>query len=103
VLEVPASDVNFWEAFAAWGLIRLLTTVPITPGGFGVVELGLTGLLVGFGGEQAPVVAAVLMYRVLTVVPPLVTGGICILVWDRMNPAVAQLDEPDGAEARPLA
>jgi uncharacterized protein (TIRG00374 family) len=103
VLEVPASDVNFWEAFAAWGLIRLITTVPITPGGFGVVELGLTGLLVGFGGAQAPVVAAVLMYRVLTVVPPLVIGGVCILVWDRMNPTVSGAEEPEGARAGPVA
>jgi uncharacterized protein (TIRG00374 family) len=98
VLEVPASDVNFWEAFAAWGLIRLITTVPITPGGFGVVELGLTGLLVGFGGEQAPVVAAVLVYRVLTVVPPLAIGGVCILIWDRMNPVVPEGDDAEDAD-----
>jgi uncharacterized membrane protein YbhN (UPF0104 family) len=93
VLHVPSSDVNFWEAFAAWGVIRLITTIPVTPGGVGVVELGLTGLLVSFGGAQAPVVAAVLMYRVLTVVPPLVIGGVCILLWDRMHPVV-EADAP---------
>jgi uncharacterized membrane protein YbhN (UPF0104 family) len=52
----------------------LLVSVPITPGGLGVVELGLTGALVGFGGSNVRVVAAVLTYRFLTVVPSLLLG-----------------------------
>ena len=28
---VPSADVSFAEAFAAWALIRIITTVPITP------------------------------------------------------------------------
>ena len=73
-LDVPASEVSTVEAFAAWSLARLLGTVPITPGGIGVVELGLTGALVGFGGNNAGVVAAVLVYRFLTIVPTIVLG-----------------------------
>ena len=34
---IPASHVTFTEAFAAWSLIRILTTIPITPGGLGIV------------------------------------------------------------------
>jgi uncharacterized protein (TIRG00374 family) len=82
---VPSADVSVAEAFAAWALIRIITTVPITPGGLGVVELGLTGGLVTFGGHQAAVVAAVLLYRVLTYVPPLVAGGVCLLIWRRLD------------------
>jgi uncharacterized protein (TIRG00374 family) len=82
---VPSVDVSLAEAFAAWSLIRILTTVPITPGGLGVVELGLTGALVSFGGHRAPVVAAVLLYRVLTYVPPIAIGGVCLLVWRRLG------------------
>ena len=44
----------------------------ITPGGLGIVELGLTPL--GFGVGQAEVVAAVLVYRILTMVPTLLIG-----------------------------
>ena len=66
-LGVSAEDLSLVEAFAAWSLVRLLGSIPITPGGLGVVELGLTTALVGFGGDQADVVAAVLLYRVLTV------------------------------------
>jgi uncharacterized protein (TIRG00374 family) len=82
---VPSADVSLAEAFAAWALIRILTTVPITPGGLGVVELGLTGALVSFGGHSPAVVAAVLLYRVLTYVPPIAIGGICLLVWRRLG------------------
>lgn len=73
-LDVPGSEVSVVEAFAAWSLARLLGTIPITPGGIGVVELGLTGALLGFGGNNAGVVAAVLLYRFLTMVPTIALG-----------------------------
>ena len=78
---VPASEVDVVEAFAAWSLVRIIGAIPITPGGFGVVELGLTTALVAFGGANAGVVAAVLIYRFLTVVPTLVLGGLAALTW----------------------
>ncbi|HEY2939924.1 MAG TPA: YbhN family protein [Gaiellaceae bacterium] len=86
VLDVPAREVSATEAFAAWSLARLLATVPITPGGIGVVELGLTSALVGFGGGNAGVVAAVLVYRFLTVVPTLVLGLLSAATWRHHNP-----------------
>jgi uncharacterized membrane protein YbhN (UPF0104 family) len=73
-LGVPAAEVTAVEAFAAWALARLLGTIPITPGGIGVVELTLTAALVGFGGNNAGVVAAVLVYRFLTMVPTIALG-----------------------------
>jgi len=82
-LDVPSSEVSLVEAFAAWALIRIITSIPITPGGLGVVELGLTGGLVGFGGNNAGVVAAVLVYRFLTVVPTLTLGLVSALTWRR--------------------
>ncbi len=71
---VPGADVSAVEAFAAWSLARLLGSFPITPGGIGVVELGLTGALVGFGGHNTGVVAAVLVYRFLTMAPTIILG-----------------------------
>ena len=73
-LQVPASQVSAIDAFAAWSLARLLGSIPITPGGIGIVELSLTGTLVGFGGNNAGVVAAVLVFRFLTMVPTLILG-----------------------------
>jgi uncharacterized protein (TIRG00374 family) len=73
-LQVPATEVSWEEAFAAWALARLLGSIPITPGGIGVVELSLTATLIGFGGNNAGVVAAVLVFRFLTIVPTIVLG-----------------------------
>jgi uncharacterized protein (TIRG00374 family) len=74
VFGVSADEVSLIEAFAAWALIRLVSAVPITPGGVGLVEAGLTTLLVGFGGQGSEVAAAVLVYRCLTVAPTLALG-----------------------------
>jgi putative heme transporter len=86
VLDVPASQVTVVEAFAAWALVRIIASIPITPGGLGIVELGLTGALVGFGGANAHVVAAVLVYRFLTMVPTLALGLVAAFTWRRKQP-----------------
>jgi uncharacterized membrane protein YbhN (UPF0104 family) len=80
---VGSDDVGWVEALAAWGLIRLLSAVPITPAGVGIVELGLSSALVGFGAHNAQAVAAVLLYRALTVLPTLVLGAVLGLTWRR--------------------
>jgi putative heme transporter len=80
-VDVGAGQVSWQESFAAWSFVRLLTAVPLTPGGLGVVELGLTGALVGFGGTEANVVAAVLIYRALTFLPPIPIGALCMILF----------------------
>lgn len=90
VLGVSSAEVTVVEAFAAWSVARLLGSVPITPGGIGVVELALTGTLVGFGGDNASVVAAVLVYRFLTAVPTLLLGLGAAFTFRRQRPAGAR-------------
>jgi putative heme transporter len=94
VLDVSGSEVSAVEAFAAWSLVRLLGSIPITPGGLGVVELGLTTALVGFGGDQVEVVAAVLVYRFLTIVPTLVIGLLAGVTWKHYRPAELPTEIP---------
>jgi len=84
-MGVSASQVNLIEAFASWSFVRIIATIPITPGGIGVIELGLTGMLVGFGGKNAAVVAAVLVYRFLTTVPTLLLGLAAAFTWRRQG------------------
>jgi uncharacterized membrane protein YbhN (UPF0104 family) len=85
---VTGSEVSLVEAFAAWALARILGSFPITPAGVGVVELGLTGALIGFGGSNAGVVAAVLIYRFLTVAPSVVAGLVAaVAIRRRVAPA----------------
>jgi putative heme transporter len=87
---VTLDDVSLIESFAAWSLVRLLGSIPITPGGIGFVELGLTGALVAFGAGQPQAVAATLIYRVFTVVPPLVLGLAAGASYRRKHPEVAE-------------
>jgi putative heme transporter len=91
------SGVSFWEALAAWSFARLISSIAITPGGLGIQELGLTGGLIAFGGGNDRVVAAALLYRVLTFVPIVVVGSASALIWRREDrsappdPAAAEL------------
>jgi uncharacterized protein (TIRG00374 family) len=87
---IHGDEVSIAESFAAWALVRLISAIPITPGGFGIVELGLSGSLIAFGGDQAEVVAAVLVYRFITVVPPLVLGTLAGVTWRRHHPGWEQ-------------
>jgi putative heme transporter len=96
VLDVTGSEVSAVEAFAAWSLARLLGSIPITPGGLGVVELGLTTALVGFGGNQVEVVAAVLVYRAVTMLPTLVIGLLAGLSWKRYRPETVSIETAEG-------
>jgi uncharacterized membrane protein YbhN (UPF0104 family) len=85
-LGVGPGEVSLIEAFAGWSLARVLGSIPITPGGLGIVELGLTTVLAGFGGNNAGVVAAVLVYRFLTIVPTLALGAVAGATWRRHRP-----------------
>jgi putative heme transporter len=77
----PRAEVSIVEAFAAWAIARVLGSIPITPGGVGFVELGLSGVLVAFGASNDEAVAATLIYRFLTVVPTLVFGLLAAATW----------------------
>ncbi len=77
--ELPPS-----EAFLAWAIGRVISSLPLTPGGIGVVELGMIGTLVGFGASNAHVVAAVLLYRGVIVLPTLVIGLVALPLLRRL-------------------
>jgi uncharacterized protein (TIRG00374 family) len=80
---VSTGQVTVAEALAAFAFVRLISALPITPGGLGVVELGMIAALVAAGGPEPAVVAAVLVYRVLTYVAPIPFGLIAYLQWKR--------------------
>jgi putative heme transporter len=78
---VDRLEVSIVEAFAVWALARVLGLIPITPGGVGFVELGLTGALVAFGASTAEAVAVALVYRTLTMVPTILLGLVAAATW----------------------
>lgn len=54
-----------------------------TPGGVGLIEAGLTGALVAAGADGATALAAVLIYRFITYVLPILIGTALYLAWQR--------------------
>jgi uncharacterized protein (TIRG00374 family) len=82
-IGVSNAEVNWVEAQAVFAFVRLLTAIPLTPGGLGIIELGLIGGLTAAGGDHAQVVAAVLVYRMLTFVVPIGFGVANYLFWKR--------------------
>jgi uncharacterized protein (TIRG00374 family) len=83
---VGGSEVSIVEAFAAWSLVRALGSIPITPGGLGVIEVALSGALMGFGANNAQAVAATLVYRFMTFVPSVALGLVGGATYNFRNP-----------------
>jgi uncharacterized membrane protein YbhN (UPF0104 family) len=81
---ISFADLPPSEAFLAWAIGRVISSLPLTPGGIGVVELGMIGTLVGFGAANAHVVAAVLLYRGVIVLPTLVIGLLALPLLRRL-------------------
>lgn len=81
LMGVEAEAVSWPEALAAFALVRLVTALPITPGGIGLVEVGMTGALVLAGGSEPAVVAGVLVYRALSYALQIPLGALCWIGW----------------------
>lgn len=78
---VDGDQVSAVEALAVFAFARLLTAVPFTPGGLGVIELALITGLAAAGGPRALVAAAVLVFRALTYVLPIPIGLGTYVFW----------------------
>ncbi|TFV91937.1 UPF0104 family protein [Blastococcus sp. CT_GayMR20] len=80
---VGPEEVSLAEALAVFAFARLLTAIPFTPGGLGVIELALITGLSTAGGPRALVAAAVLLFRALTYVLPIPIGLATYIFWRR--------------------
>jgi putative heme transporter len=81
-MGVSEQEVPSVEVFAVYAFSRLLSSVPITPGGVGVIDLGYIGGLAAFSpGEEAAIVAGVLIFRVLTYGIQIPIGAFTYFIW----------------------
>ncbi|SRR6266566_346741 len=80
---VSNAELGWAEILAVFAFARLLTAIPFTPGGLGVVEFALITGLAAAGGPRAAVAAAVLIFRVLTYVLPIPLGLATYVFWRR--------------------
>ncbi len=77
----------------AYGAAAVLSMIPITPGGLGFVELGLTAALVAAGIKPADALLATLAYRVVSYWLPLPAGLVATILFRRRYGRVP--DPPD--------
>lgn len=63
---------------------KVLGMIPITPGGLGFVEAGLTGALVTAGVPTGQAVVATATYRVVSYFQPVAAGAVAYL-WHRLD------------------
>lgn len=85
-------------AYAATAVIAL---VPLTPGGLGIVEASLSGLLVLAGVKASNAVLATLAYRLASYWMPIVAGTISYALFRRRFGTVT-MSCPDSQPIRPV-
>ncbi|HJX08807.1 MAG TPA: lysylphosphatidylglycerol synthase transmembrane domain-containing protein [Actinomycetota bacterium] len=83
-MGVSESELPAVEIFAVYAFSRLLSAIPITPGGVGVIDLGyIAGLTAFDSAEKAQIVAAVLIFRLLTYGIQIPLGAFTYVIWRR--------------------
>ena len=78
---IGPETVSTVQVLIAFGLIRLVAALTPIPGGIGITEVGTATLLIGFGGPETTVLAAVVTFRAITFVLPIFSGGACFALW----------------------
>jgi len=73
--------IGVGSMLAAFALGRLLTSIPVTPGGLGLVEAGSVALLVALGADPAQAASGVLLFSIFTHVIEIPFGITAWLVW----------------------
>jgi uncharacterized membrane protein YbhN (UPF0104 family) len=98
---VSQEELGWITILAAFAFVRLISALPITPGGVGVVELGyVAALTVGLDDSlSAQVVAAVLVFRFLTFFLPIPSGAAAYTFW-RRNTSWRQAAPPEAPRAQ---
>ena len=85
-LRVAGVDVSWRTMFAAFAVGRLLTAVPVTPGGLGVAEAGSAAVLVAMGAAPAPTGAAVTLFALYSHLLEIPGGAIAAGIWIATRP-----------------
>lgn len=73
-IRATGSNPNPSLVLLAYAVAGLLALIPITPGGLGIVEAGLSGLLILAGVPGGDAVVATLAYRIISYWLPIVVG-----------------------------
>ncbi|MBU2693790.1 glycosyltransferase [Pimelobacter sp. 30-1] len=80
-LHLTGAGTTPADVIAGFAVERLVTIVPVTPGGIGLADLGLAGVLLALGGDPAGVAAAIVLYRLFVFAVEIPVGGGALGLW----------------------
>ena len=80
VADAMGIEISFGIVMFAALANAMLTTIP-TPGGFGFVEGGLTGLLILFGLSDSEAISLVAIDRTISWLSVVLFGGMLFVIW----------------------
>lgn len=85
-LHAVGLALPLYAVIAALATDRLLSLIPLTPGGAGFAEVGTAAALIGFGADPLGVAAGVLLYRAFTFLLEIPVGGVWLGCWLALRP-----------------
>ncbi len=94
--EAVHASIPWSGVLLAFGVAQVVASLPLIPGGIGIVEGSLAVILVAYGAKKVPALAVVLIYRLLTFWLVIIVGWVSIGVieWRVRHHDVAQSNEP---------
>ena len=81
VMDAVHVDLPVADLFAAYAISRLMTAIPITPGGLGFTEVSAFGILVTWGANPAAATAGVFVFMIFTHLAEIPLGALGWLAW----------------------
>jgi uncharacterized membrane protein YbhN (UPF0104 family) len=106
--SVGAHGASLFEVLEVFAITRVAASFVPLPGGVGVFDVGLFSGLVGAGANGGAVVAALMVFRSVTFLLPILTGLFSVAWWrrvERRRPVspVEAVDASQAAEPAPPA
>jgi uncharacterized membrane protein YbhN (UPF0104 family) len=107
---VSGREIGWADVLGVFAFVRLLSALPLTPGGLGIVELGYIGALYLLGRDhalvapaafKAQVAAGVLLFRALTYGMQIPLGVISYVIW-RLRKSWLKAPPPEPVEPLPV-
>jgi glycosyltransferase involved in cell wall biosynthesis/uncharacterized membrane protein YbhN (UPF0104 family) len=80
-LHVAGAGSPWTVVLAGFAVERVLTVLPITPGGVGVADIGLVGVLLALGGDPTGVTAGAVLFRAFVFAVEIPVGGSALGLW----------------------
>jgi len=83
LVGLSAGNLSWHRVLLVFAVIRLVSAIPLTPGGIGVVELGYVAILSVGETEltRQQIAAGVLLFRAVTYVLPIFLGLLTWMIW----------------------